>query len=348
MLSSLAGAGRSDLIPVTPTWSAGARTARCRPSTATASACSATWAGASWWTSPTWARSRATTRGRPTSTPSPTGRCSRARPRTRRATAAWCRRWSRTCRRPIATRGSPSAAQRPQPEPAAALSRLRQPCGSRLRQQRSYNSLQAALQRRFSKGFTFGVSYTLSRAKTDSAGTGDATHPFDLAAYDYALANFDRTHYFVANYVWNVPKGSGLLGGGRLARGLLDNWTISGISWIASGNPVELGLNIAGVNADPAPARHRRGRQRGRPAAALPRRGRPRSGDGIRPGGLRRARHRRLRALRPLLPAQPRLQQPRPVGLQELPDRQRRQAHDSSSGSRCSTSSTTRSSPAST
>jgi hypothetical protein len=113
----------------------------------------------------------------------------------------------------------------------------------------SYNSLQVALQRRFSPSLTFGLSYTLSRAKTDSAGTTDATHPFDKAAYDYALANFDRTHYFVANYVWNLPRGGGLLGGGLFARAILDNWTLSGIAWIASGNPVELGLNIAGVNA---------------------------------------------------------------------------------------------------
>jgi hypothetical protein len=113
----------------------------------------------------------------------------------------------------------------------------------------SYNSLQVALQRRFSRSFTFGLSYTLSRAKTDSAGTTDATHPFDTTAYDYALANFDRTHYFVANYVWNLPKGGGLLGGSSFARALLDNWTISGIAWMATGNPIELGVNIAGVNA---------------------------------------------------------------------------------------------------
>jgi hypothetical protein len=113
----------------------------------------------------------------------------------------------------------------------------------------SYNSLQVALQRRFSGSLTFGLSYTLSRAKTDSAGTTDATHPFDKNAYDYALASFDRTHYFVANYVWNVPKGGRLLGGGRLARALLDNWTLSGIAWIATGNPIELAVNIAGVNA---------------------------------------------------------------------------------------------------
>jgi hypothetical protein len=113
----------------------------------------------------------------------------------------------------------------------------------------SYNSLQVALQRRYHKGLTFGVSYTLSQAKTDSAAPNDLTNPYDPSAYDYALANFDRTHYFVANYVWNLPKGGGLLGGGWLARAVLDNWTISGITWIATGNPIELNVNIAGVNA---------------------------------------------------------------------------------------------------
>jgi Carboxypeptidase regulatory-like domain/TonB-dependent Receptor Plug Domain len=112
----------------------------------------------------------------------------------------------------------------------------------------SFNSLQASVQRRFSRNLSFGASYTLSQAKTDSAGVGDATSPFDLAGYDYALANFDRTHYFVVNYVWNVPAGSRLLGGGLLARGLLDNWTLSGISWISSGNPAEMGLSISGIN----------------------------------------------------------------------------------------------------
>jgi len=38
------------------------------------------------------------------------------------------------------------------------------------------------------------------------------THVSDSWSYDYALANFDRTHYFVANYVWNLPKVSQRLG----------------------------------------------------------------------------------------------------------------------------------------
>ena len=34
-----------------------------------------------------------------------------------------------------------------------------------------------------------------------------------------------------------------------IARGLLDNWTVSGVSWIASGNPAELALVISGQDA---------------------------------------------------------------------------------------------------
>ena len=113
----------------------------------------------------------------------------------------------------------------------------------------AYDSLQAAVQRRFSKSFTFGLSYTLSRARSTSDVYNANTHVSDAQGYDYALASFDRTHYFVANYVWNVPRGGRLLGGGWLARALLDNWTVSGISWIASGNPAELTLSIAGQDA---------------------------------------------------------------------------------------------------
>jgi hypothetical protein len=113
----------------------------------------------------------------------------------------------------------------------------------------SYNSLQASLQRRFSGGLTFGFSYTLSRAETTSSGTDVFIHNEDPQAFDYALADFDRTHYFVANYVWTVPEGGKLLGGGTLARALLNNWTISGISLVASGNPAELAYTVAGQDA---------------------------------------------------------------------------------------------------
>jgi hypothetical protein len=113
----------------------------------------------------------------------------------------------------------------------------------------TYNSLQVSLQRRFASNFTLGIAYTLSKVMTTISDEGTFTHPTDPRGYDYALANFDRTHYFVANYVWNLPRGSKLLGDNWLTRMVFDNWTLSGISSIASGNPAELGLTIAGQDA---------------------------------------------------------------------------------------------------
>jgi hypothetical protein len=113
----------------------------------------------------------------------------------------------------------------------------------------SFNSLQASVQRRFSRGLSFGASYTLSRATTTVSDDGTFTNNGNPEAFDSGLATFDRTHYLVLNYVWNLPPGGKLLGNSWLARALLDNWTLSGISWMTSGTPAELTLTISGQDA---------------------------------------------------------------------------------------------------
>jgi len=111
-----------------------------------------------------------------------------------------------------------------------------------------YNSLQVNVQRRFSKGLSLGVSYNRSRSMGTVSDDGTFTNLVDTKN-DYALLNFDRPNYFVANYVWDLPRGSKLLGGGGLSRLILDNWQLSGITWVASGNPTELTLTITGQDA---------------------------------------------------------------------------------------------------
>ncbi len=111
-----------------------------------------------------------------------------------------------------------------------------------------YNSLQISAHRRFSKGATFGIAYTLSRTETTVSDDGTYTRLQD-AGQDYTLAAFDRTHYFVGTAVWDLPGGGKLLGGGKLARLVFDNWTLSGITTISTGSPTELALTIAGVDA---------------------------------------------------------------------------------------------------
>jgi hypothetical protein len=110
----------------------------------------------------------------------------------------------------------------------------------------TYNSLQMGFQRRFAKSLNFGVAYTLSKTTTTFSDETTFSHVSDPRAYDYALASFDRTHFFVANFVWNLPKGSKLFGDRMMAKALFDGWTISGISSIASGNPAELGMSVSG------------------------------------------------------------------------------------------------------
>jgi hypothetical protein len=111
-----------------------------------------------------------------------------------------------------------------------------------------YNSLQVSAQRRFSKGVTFGIAYTLSKVETTVSDDSTYTRLIN-PGQDYALANFDRTHYFVGTAVWDLPHGARLLRGGAIARGILDNWTLSGITTVATGSPTELALTITGVDA---------------------------------------------------------------------------------------------------
>ena len=67
--------------------------------------------------------------------------------------------------------------------------------------------------------------------------------------WDYELAAFDRTQYIVGNFVWDLPKGSKLVGGSKAAGLFLDHWILSGVTTLASGMPADVGLTISGQDA---------------------------------------------------------------------------------------------------
>lgn len=110
----------------------------------------------------------------------------------------------------------------------------------------SYNGLQVNVTRRFTNNFTFGAAYTFSKTLTTANAVNEYTHPYNSRGYDYALANFDRTHVLVINYVYNLPKASRHLGNNLLTRGVLDNWQVSGVTQAVSGTPFELSLSGLG------------------------------------------------------------------------------------------------------
>jgi hypothetical protein len=114
----------------------------------------------------------------------------------------------------------------------------------------NYHSLQVAVNRRFSKSFTFSVAYTFSKAMGTAPGDGNFVNPYDTRGYDYRLLDFDRTHAFVTTYVYDIPDLSKRWGNNALLHGVLGGWQLSGITSLISGNPFELGVGIAGVNAN--------------------------------------------------------------------------------------------------
>ena len=70
----------------------------------------------------------------------------------------------------------------------------------------NFNSLQVAVNRRFSRGFSYSIAYTWSKAMGVAAGDGSFVNPFNVRLYDYRLLDFDRTHAFTATYIYDVPK----------------------------------------------------------------------------------------------------------------------------------------------
>jgi hypothetical protein len=97
----------------------------------------------------------------------------------------------------------------------------------------SYNALQTSLQRRFQQGVGLGVAYTWGRTITNAYGEqGNAVQDTYNIAAERSVADFDRTHVLVFNYIWELP----LFRGRRDILGkALGGWELSGITNFTSG-----------------------------------------------------------------------------------------------------------------
>ncbi len=104
----------------------------------------------------------------------------------------------------------------------------------------NYNSLQVSLQRRFSKGLTFGAVYTWSKTLTTADSDQDMQDPFFPRLLDYRAAGWDRTHVVAFNYVYDLPGLSKHLGGSKWLAYLTDHYQLSGVSNFWTGTPVNL------------------------------------------------------------------------------------------------------------
>jgi hypothetical protein len=117
----------------------------------------------------------------------------------------------------------------------------------------NYNSLQVMVNRRLSSGVSMGVSYTYSHTLNIGNSEGDPLPRYlPWRVWTYGPANFDQTHMFIVNYVWDLPKPSHLVetrGAKLLVGGVLDNWELSGVTTLASGLPQPINVGtVQGID----------------------------------------------------------------------------------------------------
>ena len=115
--------------------------------------------------------------------------------------------------------------------------------GSRL----NYNSLQARMQTRFSKGGLVTLSYTWSKALTDGSTFDYQPQDSNNLQADYGPANYNQPKIFVASYVFPLPFWQHEH---VWYKETLGGWQVSGITRIANGLPINViqpsGQSIAG------------------------------------------------------------------------------------------------------
>jgi hypothetical protein len=107
----------------------------------------------------------------------------------------------------------------------------------------NYNSLQATLTKRFSKGLQMLLSYTWSHSLDDYSGgaVSDITLlPGDMVneRHNYGSSDFDRRHRFVASYLYELPNA--YHGGSAFGKQALNSWSMSGIVTLQSGTPFSI------------------------------------------------------------------------------------------------------------
>ena len=107
----------------------------------------------------------------------------------------------------------------------------------------NYNSLQVSLNRRFSQGLQYGVSYTYSKSMGLSSGDRGGLPIYrDIRGYLYGKTSFDQTHMLVFNYLWSLPNAT-VFAKNAFAKALFHNWEVAGITTFASGFPSGVGFS---------------------------------------------------------------------------------------------------------
>ena len=126
----------------------------------------------------------------------------------------------------------------------------------------SYNALQTSLQKRFSHGLTFLVSYTFSKTIGDVDSNNGPNSGAENAQYsgsffqDYynprserSVTSSDVPHVVSLSYTYQLPVGQGkpFLNRGGIVNEAVGGWEVSGIQQYQSGRPIHIEYDAVGA-----------------------------------------------------------------------------------------------------
>jgi len=99
----------------------------------------------------------------------------------------------------------------------------------------NYNSLQAMLEKHFSRGLQFQAAYTFSKSIDNASSFENIVNPFDPRR-SRSQSLFDARHRFVFSPVWElpIPKHEGFTGK------VVNGWQVSGILTYQTGFPIRI------------------------------------------------------------------------------------------------------------
>ncbi|MFV0389009.1 MAG: carboxypeptidase regulatory-like domain-containing protein [Pyrinomonadaceae bacterium] len=110
----------------------------------------------------------------------------------------------------------------------------------------NYNALQAEFRRRFSNGLSFQANYTfqkiLSNVPDDGQNRQGEVQDNNNPDYDYGRPDYDRTHTFNGNFIYDLPFGRGkkFLNQGGIVDAIFGGFQFTTIVNISSGPPLSV------------------------------------------------------------------------------------------------------------
>lgn len=119
-----------------------------------------------------------------------------------------------------------------------------------------YDSLQVQVNRRYAKGFQYGLAYTWSKS-TDTTSddrdglvytNGTAFGGRDYRQFNFGPSDFDQRHVLTINYIWDIPLFKNSQNG--FIKTVLGGWQLSGTTSFATGKPKDITVSYSSTSVN--------------------------------------------------------------------------------------------------